>query len=153
MLKRIILFVAVLILAATLSWVVFGSDVIPVNGGSNGGTEDAFPYEPGGNLRWTNVNSVISSLDFDNGKADIYFEVRGKSGTTFNLGAVKLKKISGGTETDIIAWYGLNGTSSTFTFSNNTVSVTHGTYKAMLVIYAIRNGVWEKIEAEVTSTY
>ncbi len=151
MLKNIKLFVAVLIMAATLTHVAFAAEWLDSKGNK---TETSIGIsDTENNLRWTNVLTVSSSLTFSSGKANIYFRVVGRTGTTYTNGTVKLKKIVGGVETTVATWSGLSGSSKTFVFSDNTVSVTSGTYKATLVIYAVRNGVSEKIEAEATATY
>ena len=152
MLKKIIRTVAVLFLAATLSQTVFSSEgVLALKCEDNGAPE--LSADPGSNLRWTNVNQTTSSLTFESGKANIDFRIFGKTGTTYTNGTAKLVKIVGGNETPVATWSGLSGTSKTYVFSSNSVSVTSGTYKATLVIYAARYGLYEKIELEVTATY
>ena len=151
MLKNIKLFVAVLIMAATLTHVAFAAEKPYLNNGKNEMSEES--SDATNHLRWSNVSGVSSGLTFSSGKANISFRVFGKTGTTYTNGTVKLKKIVGSVETTVATWSGLSGSTKTFAFSDNTVSVTSGTYKATLVIYAVRNGVSEKIEAEATATY
>ena len=152
MLKKIIRMVAVLFLAATLSQTVFSANGVLALTYAENGTPD-LSSDSGINLRWTNVNSTSSSLTFENGKANIDFRIYGKSGTTYCCGVVKLVKIVGGNETTVMTWMGLIGNDKNFAFSNNSVSVTSGTYKAKLGIYAVRNGVSETIIIEATATY
>ena len=108
---------------------------------------------PGNEIQWSNVNTATVTLAFTNaGKADISIRINGKSGTTFSNGTVKLEKITGGSATPIATWTGLSSSSKTFTFNDSSVSVTSGTYKVSITIYAVRNGVSEKIEASKTAT-
>ena len=151
MLNKIIRTVAVLFLAATLSQGVFAAEILNTKNSKTQSLIGISGQE--NNLRWTNVLSTASSLDFENGKAKIYFRIVGKTGTTYTNGTAKLVKIVGGNETPVATWSGLSGNSTTYVFSSNSVSVTSGTYKATLVIYAARYGLYEKIELEVTATY
>ena len=151
MLKRIIITVAVLLMATTLSQAAFAAEELVLYDSTFRTTVEF--SDTSNDLRWTNVSSVSSGLTFSSGKANISFRIFGKTGTTYTNGTVKLLKIVGGNETTVATWGGLSGTNKTFVFTDNTVSVTSGTYKTTLVIYAVRNGISEKIEADATATY
>lgn len=116
--------------------------------------EEMMAVIPGNEIQWNNVSSARVTLVFTNtGKADISIRISGRAGTTFSNGTVKLEKINGNTTTTIATWRNLSSSSTTFTFNNDSVAVTSGTYKVSITIYAVRNGVSEKIETSKTSTY
>ena len=152
MLKKIIRSTAVLIMAAALSQAAFTAGLarnVPI-------FQKAFSgliSDSEGGLRWTNITDTDKYLYFSNGKAVISFRIYGKTGTTYTNGQVKLVKINGSTETTVATWSGLSGTGPDYEFYNDHVSVTSGTYKATLVIYAARYGLYEKIELSKTATY
>ena len=152
MLKIIIRSVIVLLLAAMLSSAVFASRFEGNSLCFTGEAATLLSESPGG-LRWTNITHTFSSLSFENGKAVIDFIITGKTGTTYTNGQVKLVKINGSTETSVATWSGLSGTGPNYEFYNDHVSVTSGTYKVTLVIYAARYGLYEKIELSSTATY
>ena len=102
--------------------------------------------------RWTNAGDLSITLKKVNGKIQIKIEVTGYTGTTFSSGEVALLKTSG-TNTGLVkSWDRLYSNSRTFTFTDNSVTATSGTYKVNFSIKALRNGVGETISGTATLT-
>ena len=70
----------------------------------------------------------------------IDIELKALSGTAYYNGNVKITKITGSNTGVVANWTGLNSSSSTLTFYDDSITADYGTYVLEFSILAIRNG-------------
>lgn len=109
------------------------------------------PEEPGIVLEYETIRWNDIGLSKSNGKADISVLLQGSSGVKFKSGTLKLYKLDNSTWTTIKTWSNLISSSSSFNFSDNSVSVQSGAqYKVKISITAYTSSTSENIVLQTT---
>lgn len=109
------------------------------------------PEEPGIVLEYETIRWNDIGLSKSNGKADISVLLQGSSGVKFKSGTLKLYKLDNSTWTTIKTWSNLSSSSSSFNFSDNSVSVQSGAqYKVKISITAYTSSTSENIVLQTT---
>lgn len=111
------------------------------------------PEEPGIVLEYETIRWNDIGLSKSNGKADISVLLQGSSGVKFKSGTLKLYKLDNSTWTTIKTWSNLSSSSSSFNFSDNSVSVQSGAqYKVKISITAYTSATSENIVLQTIKT-
>lgn len=111
------------------------------------------PEEPGIFLEYETIRWNDIGLSKSNGKADISVLLQGSSGVKFKSGTLKLYKLDNSTWTTIKTWSNLSSSSSSFNFSDNSVSVQSGAqYKVKISITAYTSATSENIVLQTIKT-
>ena len=113
----------------------------------------ANPNNSGIDLQWQNAESFTITLDCSDSTAYIHATIVSVKGTTYKNGTVTLEKISGSNCGVKKTWNNLSGTSRIFSFHDESVSLSSGTYKLTVTIDTVRNGSSETITASKTSKH
>ena len=104
-------------------------------------------------LQWKDADSFAIVLDCSDSKAYIHTTIVSASGTTYKNGTVTLEKISGSNCGVKKTWNNLSGSSSIFSFHDESFSLSSGTYKLTVTIDTVRNGSSETITGSKTSKH
>ena len=99
---------------------------------------------------YDNVNNTTIVLNQSNGKIIAHIIVRGSTGTTFEGGILTLRRTVGSNTVFLENLRNLSSSTSTYTYYNDSHDAVSGTYIVKFAIYAVKNGVRERINLEKT---
>lgn len=99
---------------------------------------------------YNHVDATTIILNNINGKIKVSIMVEGSSGTTYEGGILTLKRTVGSNTVFLENLRNLSSSTAIYSYYNDSHNATSGTYTVKFAIYAVKNGVRERINLEKT---
>lgn len=99
---------------------------------------------------YDNVTRTYIEIDKNSGKIEMFIMLSASSGTTYEGGILTLKKTVGNNSVFLENLRNLSSTTASYSYYNDVHDAESGTYTVKFAIYAVRNGVRERINLEKT---
>ena len=105
-------------------------------------------------LCWDNVTSSLVNLGFSStNKIEGSVRIKGKSGTKYKNGTIKIDRYTGSKWVNVKTWSNLSGSSAVYSFSTTTLTASSNTkYRLTVEITAYNGSSSEVISQSKTST-